>query len=458
MRPCLAPLLLLTVLAQSGAGATAGQTGTNVTMLRCVYGQHRVLHADCEAGRLPMYSGERNITECNGRMPRDPNRCGHRWRGAFWETHVDPAVFAGIPEIHFVGDSTLMRTFMHAINASDAEYTQKVKELSADSLNSTIWSDGRSIPVSFHRSLHVALAAPILRNVINASLPRALIVLAYGPHDTSWLVFRRAMPYFNRKNNGRWTAAEHYWQKFSTNLIASVLEGVAMRVPSKRPVIVLREQFFANCKHPKYSKYPLITRCPDLLNPRVIPSYRRWLQGLFGEFNVPTVGMDRMFPPCLMIDAGHMNRPCKGFEAQFLIQAYWEVVRSGALQSELTSESVRRRLSSLMRNQSELRIRAQLFTEPLTTPLPPSSILIASWSRPEDTVAADSMNQPPFVAAPPTSTTQLQTQANSTSPDLSPPAIRGSLKRSGDGFELIAVGVLFAAFAGAIFTFSIRSA
>merc|ERR1719333_930167 len=103
---------------------------------------------------------------------------------------------------------------------------------------------------------------------------------------------------------------------------------MTLRSRSTRPVVVLREHFFANCRHPKYSKYPLITRCPDLLNPRVIPTYRRWLQTLFGEFNVPTVGMDAMFPPCTMVDAGHINRRCKGVEVQFLVQAYWEIRRT----------------------------------------------------------------------------------------------------------------------------------
>ena len=345
--------------------------GPNATLLRCAYGQHRVLHLECRGKFAPFYGGDNNITHCQNRLPRDPNVCGFHWRGAADEATVDPSLFEGVPSIHFVGDSTVMRSYLHIINASEQTYTQKVKELADDTLNSSVRTpSGQKVPVSFHRSLHIALAVPIVRAIIRDASPRALIVLAYGPHDTSWLVFRRAMPFFNRKNNGRWSAAEHYWQRHASGLAKGLLDALSNRSSQDRPVVVVREHFYANCRHPKYSKYPLNTRCPDLLNPRVVPSYRRWFQTLLGEFNIPTVGLDGMFPPCHMVDAGHINRKCKGVEIQFLVQAYAEVRRSGVLQAALSPAAVDGRLWRLIGNQSLVSSRNAQFTQPLADPLP----------------------------------------------------------------------------------------
>jgi hypothetical protein len=330
--PC-QPLLILLLMAIMAPATPLD--GVNRTLLQCVYSQQHTLMIQC--GQRPAFVGDANESDCRTPIRRLPNHCGHHWLGAYLgEVLQDPAALEGIPEVRFVGDSTLMRTYMFVLNASAGNYTKRVAQLSDDGLNATILlPSGRNLPVHFHRSLHIALAAPLVRSVLNVSAPRALVVLAYGPHDTSWLVFRRPMPYFHAKNVGKFSAAEAYWRKHSTYLAMHVAAELRQRPAAKRPVVVVREHFLANCRHVKYSKYPLITRCKDLLNPQVIPTYRAYMIASFALLNVPTVGIDGLFPPCYMEDAGHISRKCKAAEVQLLVQAYHDIVRAAGSQGGL---------------------------------------------------------------------------------------------------------------------------
>ena len=244
-------------------------------------------------------------------------------------------LYSGIDSIILVGDSTIMRTYMHIVHASDEDYVQKVAALDEDIINTSIaLSSGRRLPVYFVRLLHVSVAAVSLERVFDVATRNSLIVLTLGSHDTSWLVFRRAMPGFRRAFTGNWFQAKKYWRRFvpmMTNYIANRLQRFEDSAPAgvlfKKPVVIVREHYLANCLHPKFSKYPLITRCRDLLMPHVIPFYRGFLRAMMATINVPTISSDALHPPCFLVDAGHTTRFCKRFELQMFVQAFRETRR-----------------------------------------------------------------------------------------------------------------------------------
>ncbi|CUG53713.1 GPI-anchored surface protein, putative [Bodo saltans] len=296
------------------------------------------------------------------------NPCGLQWI-------EDSEVYSGLDNIILVGDSTLLRLFQHMIRAKKEDYETKVGQLEEDFMNRTVvLSSGRKLVIHFIRALHVSTAiGEVDRAFKLATTPQSLIVFSFGPHDTSWLVFRRPMPGFRRSHVGTWNHARIYWNRFTTTLVhyiafrlrmyeerghgfvnednaAGRANGHQFRAKNAfhRPVVVFREQYLANCAHPKYTKYPLITRCGDLLMPIVIPHYRAYLAAMTSMMNIPTIGLDELLHPptssaivefqtapvslCMFVDAGHMNRECHRYELQLLIQAYRSTKRLGIVQ------------------------------------------------------------------------------------------------------------------------------
>lgn len=263
----------------------------------------------------------------------------------------DAELFSGMDSIIFVGDSTVLRDFMFLVRAKPDVYKTKVAQLEDDVVNgSVVLSSGRELPLFFFRSLYVSTCGDAISRAFEIATKNSLMIFSYGPHDTSWLVFRRPMPGFRRVNTGKWNEARMYWNRYVTTMInfighrlrqfelyghgnSRLYTDLPPREPISggvRPVVVFREQYLANCGHPKYSKYPLITRCSDLLMPVVIPHYRLFLRTVAALINIPVVGIDELMKPssglgkplCRFVDAGHMNRECGRFEVQLLVQAF----------------------------------------------------------------------------------------------------------------------------------------
>lgn len=249
----------------------------------------------------------------------------------------------------FLGDSTIMRDYIHLRRGSTADYTTKVAALNETQLESTVTlSSGRKVRLVFIRLLHVALCREPIDAAFAAATPRTLIMITIGPHDTSWLTFRRPMPGMRRSLVGHWSEARKYWQKHVTQMaqvlgwhlqryeLARATPGNATTVAAprrpKRPIVLFREQYLPNCAHPKYAKYPLITRCPDLLRPIVVPQYRSFAAAAFGWLAIPVIRMDPLMPPCYLYDAGHIVRWCKRFEIGMAIAAYRTARRAGVVQ------------------------------------------------------------------------------------------------------------------------------
>jgi hypothetical protein len=295
------------------------------------------------------------------------NPCGLQWI-------EDSEVYSGLDVIILVGDSTLLRLFQHIIRAKKDDYETKVGQLEEDFMNRTVvLSSGRQLVIHFVRALHVSTAIEAVDRAFKlATTPQSLIVFSFGPHDTSWLVFRRPMPGFRRSHTGMWNHARTYWNRFTNTLVQYIAfrlrmyedrghgfvdeDNAAGRAHAHafrannafhRPVVVFREQYLANCAHPKYAKYPLITRCGDLLMPIVIPHYRAYLAAISSMVNIPTIGLDELLRPpsgskrpptsgvkslCTFVDAGHLNRGCHRYELQLIIQAYRSTRRLGIVQ------------------------------------------------------------------------------------------------------------------------------
>lgn len=314
---------------------------------------------------------QRRMRACHQTSNCTTNPCGLQWI-------EDSELYSGLDALILVGDSTLLRLFQHITKVRGDAYEAKVGQLESDFLNRTVpLSSGRNLPVFFLRALHVSTAIGAVDHAFKlASTPNCMIVFSFGPHDTSWLVFRRPMPGFRRAHTGVWNHARIYWNRFVTTLVHYIAfrlkeyeergngfvdddhSEAAMQKRRlgrsrafRRPVVVFREQYLANCGHPKYSKYPLITRCGDLLMPVVIPHYRSYLAALTSLVNIPTVGLDELLRPsnsngaasppdkplCSFVDAGHMNRACHRYELQLLMQAFRMTRRLGVEQGYVPS-------------------------------------------------------------------------------------------------------------------------
>ncbi len=276
-----------------------------------------------QTSSIPSSESESSFRSRNGRNP-----CGY-------QIIPEDSLFSGIDSLFLVGDSTIMRSYMHATHASDEDYIAKVASLEDDLLNTSIpLSSGRRMPIYFVRMLHVSTAAVALERVFDAATRNSLIVVTIGSHDCSWLTFRRPMPGFRKSFTGNWFQAKKYWRRFVPLMVSYIAirlqrfeDSAPVSAIFKKPVVVFREQYLPNCQHPKYSKYPLITKCPDLLKPIVIPYYRIFLRSMLATINVPTISNDALFPPCFLVDAGHTARFCKRFEMQMFVQAFRETRR-----------------------------------------------------------------------------------------------------------------------------------
>ena len=315
-------------LAQRFVSAEAVRVHEDTTM-RCVQRTPRYLKILSGRVEQPHYEFAHH--------PRKNNSCHTGWID-------DDKLFGGISQLIFVGDSTILRDYMWVKRASELEYATKVMRLDSDELAANITlSSHRNLTVRYFRLLHLSRSATVIDQVFDVADERSVVVFAFGPHDTSWLVFRTPMPSFRKSKVGQWGAAKAYWVRFATqvaNQIATRLRGFDRELPSRptgsrasrRPVVLIREQFLPNCAHPKYARSPLITRCTDLLYPIVVPYYRMFLRTLMNKVNVPVVSMDPLMPPCRLKDAGHLVRWCKRYELQLIVQAYRTVWQSGVVQ------------------------------------------------------------------------------------------------------------------------------
>ena len=284
----------------------------------------------------------------------------------------DHDLFSGVSAVVLVGDSTILRAFKFIVNASDWDYFERVNELkSARSYYvGESQQSRRSVPVYFLRSLYVSTAPAVWDSAFkiltsgglllpgnesssanvtwfdgsNRQKPffhadgrdgRPLIISSYGPWDTAWLVFHEPMPYFSKKGLGVWRAGRSYWSKFMPFAVNAVGAALTERFPnvSTRPVIIFREQFKPDCRHPKYAKNKA-AKCVDLLAPQVVPLFRMTLSAALARINIPVVSMDYLLDHgyCAMLDAGHLKRRCKWLELQLIVQAFHLTVSHGIVQ------------------------------------------------------------------------------------------------------------------------------
>jgi len=296
----------------------------NLSYLQCVFHSQRLLQANRNHSLMTFMGSDGNRTDDNSyptTLMRNPCE---------FQIAQRHHVFEGIDQLLLVGDSTIMRAYMHIVHADDFNYTTRVAELKDEDLNATLVLEGGAVlRVRFFRMLYVSTATFVLDRVFSYATRNSLIVFSLGPHDTSWLVFRKAMPGFRKAGIGVWAEAKKYWDWFAPRVamytarkLAELDEVAPPTAAFRRPVVVFRDMYLPNCNHPKYSKYPHTTRCKDLLVPWVLPHYRQTMRAMLALHNIPTVNMDALFPPCYLIDAGHIVRWCKNVEIQLFIQAY----------------------------------------------------------------------------------------------------------------------------------------
>ena len=340
-------LTFVSVLRVVVVDARCGESDVNADLIRCASHFARCLNPLHLMDNMTLDAGPigykcQSFRDTNGTVIQlsAKDKCNYGWRDRpYWfvgGTTDDGVRVPPLERVIFAGDSTILRDYMHAMNVTMTQYTTKVKNLDEEILQGNITlASGRMVELIFFRLLHVSVAGTVVNEIFKRANNRTLIVLTIGPHDTSWLVFRRAMPGYKRSNVGRWDAAQAYWRRHTSRL--AQLVGQRLRdygpKPEQRPYVILREQYLANCNHMKYSKYPLITRCKDLLMPKVIPYYRDYAKATFGALGIPIVGIDPLMPEvCHLVDAGHVNRPCKDWELGMLFSVYRSGRASNSLQ------------------------------------------------------------------------------------------------------------------------------
>jgi hypothetical protein len=248
----------------------------------------------------------------------------------------DADLFSGVDSLILIGDSTILRDYQHILHASDLDYFGKVIKVEKGYLNSTslTLSSGRVLPVHFFRLLYTSVVDSILDNVFSVATRNSLIIVSVGPHDTSWLVFNKAMPGFPPKKLHNWAAAQAYYERNAEHMVNQFARklrafeernGGAGEVKDaplfRRPVVVFRDMFVPNCQASKFVRRPEV-KCEKLLVGTVVPFYRRYLRAHLAAVNIPTVTMDQVMPPCYLMDAGHLVRKCKRIELQLFAQAF----------------------------------------------------------------------------------------------------------------------------------------
>ena len=316
----------------------------NMTYLQCLYHSGRWMRVKrSETSRSLM---DADFVDDRGRSSSSPaiakvpvmerwksNPCGLQWIN-------DESIFSGMDSLILVGDSTILRDYQHVLHADDFDYFGKVIKVEKGYLNSTKLklSSGRTFPVHFFRLLYASMVDSVLENVFQVATAQSLIVMSLGPHDTSWLVFNRAMPGFSPKKLHNWAAGQAYWVRHAQHAVnqlgrklrefeernsakVSSVDGGDPQKLFKRPVVVFRDMFVPNCQASKFVRRPEM-KCEKLLVGAVVPFYRSFLRAHLAAINVPTVTLDQVMPPCYLMDAGHLVRKCKRIELQLFAQAF----------------------------------------------------------------------------------------------------------------------------------------
>lgn len=256
------------------------------------------------------------------------NPCGFREISAY----EVPSLMGTSSSWFFFGDSTALRSFSQVENSvlNISQVITKVAERPSLIVHGFGTMAGSPVRgnVTFVRMLYLSTAQMIIDEINkdqNFDKNDAVVMyLTFGNHDLNWkLHLNKPMPGLEGPTQD-FSVAKKYWAKFSDKFVKSLREAIVRRNkrnPGKL-FLICREQFMPNCNSHRYDPRRKSYRdCRGTVR-KAVRWYRKVLQPLLWELNIPVMPTDFLFAnnykACAIGDGIHLDLPCKKVEMEII--------------------------------------------------------------------------------------------------------------------------------------------
>eukprot|EP00760_Papus_ankaliazontas_P031299 PhM_4_TR5229/c0_g1_i2/m.99083 len=231
---------------------------------------------------------------------------------------------------HIFGDSTALRMFTYFENKVLDVPTEVTKVVSRPSVISHTFIGGS---VTFHRLLYISMfrtLTDLLRNdTLFETNDKVVIFFTLGNHDLNWKMHLKSpMPGLGGRPQNE-AVAHNYWTKFSNATVWELKEVIEMRNAKSKGklMMVYRQQYPLECRASRFTNPKRAFRDCRRTMLRTVRFYRKVLQPMLWQLNIPVMPTDFMFAhdskACKMPDGVHLDSPCYDVEAQL----WWNVLQ-----------------------------------------------------------------------------------------------------------------------------------
>ena len=297
-----------TATATAAEGTTTVHTfiGDSTALRMFIYASNRFLLAPAkrlEYGKLK--DAPRFIETVATVSPREPKQ---------WDRGWDAAVHAESDDVWCTPNASASSSFPPADRLGVAAAPSPRRTLTGT----------RTVKLRFFRMMYVSQASDVVKRALAEAGAPGLLVLSLGNWDLNWKIQKNTPMPGLVGGVHNYTAAKLYWATYVGALRDLLVSALPQLPPSRRPFVVVREQFLPNCAAARFSgKAKRYRECPGLVRPHVVPLYRRTVAATLWPIGVPTIPVDHLFPACTMSDGVHLDFPCMAFEQQLV----WNVAR-----------------------------------------------------------------------------------------------------------------------------------
>eukprot|EP00760_Papus_ankaliazontas_P019810 PhM_4_TR18069/c6_g1_i1/m.102010 len=218
------------------------------------------------------------------------------------------------------GDSTGLRIFTYFENAILGIPMPIMKQDQRPPFISHTFDSNRTGEIAYHNfrfvAFHNVLERVLQLDDIFDKFDSVVFLFTLGNHDVNW----RGRRVSNE------TTTRRYWDRHVTDMVRNLKTLIELRNRKSgrgKLHIIYRQEYFQNCNATRYTD--VFSDCRVHIR-RTVNYFRRVLQPLLWQLNIPVIPTDFMFTDnykaCKMTDGVHLDKPCMAVEAQL----WWNVL------------------------------------------------------------------------------------------------------------------------------------